>query len=115
MWDESTDRPTGSLEIPSEFKRALAKHNKAKMFFDRLFHDFRIRILVTESIAVRVGKRSLVGGTPAAPFAIEIPRVSTTLFPHDAPLHKTYVASEASTRFSARKSAKRLSGHSQTL
>jgi len=41
VWDKSADRPKISFEMSSEFKRALAKNNKAKMFFDHLTSSYQ--------------------------------------------------------------------------
>jgi len=41
VWDKSADQPKISFEIPSEFKQALARSNKAKTFFDQLAPSYQ--------------------------------------------------------------------------
>jgi uncharacterized protein YdeI (YjbR/CyaY-like superfamily) len=52
LWEDS-GRPRISFEIPNEFKRALAKNKKAKMFFERLAPSHRKHFIGWISTAKR--------------------------------------------------------------
>lgn len=53
VWDKSADRPKISFEIPSEFKKALAKSNKAKTFFDQLAPSYQKQFIGWINVAKR--------------------------------------------------------------
>ena len=53
VWDKSADRPKISFELPSEFKKALARNNKAKMFFDQLAPSYQKQFIGWINVAKR--------------------------------------------------------------
>ena len=52
IWEES-DRPKMSFEMPVEFKEALARHRKAKTFFDQLAPSYQNQFIGWISVAKR--------------------------------------------------------------
>jgi uncharacterized protein YdeI (YjbR/CyaY-like superfamily) len=59
VWDKSADRPKISFEMSSEFKQALAKNNKAKMFFDRLTPSHQKQFIGWINVAKRQRTKEL--------------------------------------------------------
>jgi len=52
-WEKSADRPEISFEIPSEFRQALARSNKAKTFFDQLAPSYQKQFIGWINVAKR--------------------------------------------------------------
>lgn len=52
-WDKPTGPPEISLEIPPEFKKALAKNKRAKKFFDQLAPSYQKQFIAWINVAKR--------------------------------------------------------------